>query len=61
MGGRPSPRRAGAAELLLCFGPTPACRVSLSLGNLTLNQAGSGLTLFSAAQGTNHVATLKLF
>lgn len=35
-------------------------KLSPGLGNLTLNQASSGLTLFSAAQGTNYVATLKL-
>lgn len=29
-------------------------KLSPGLGNPTLNQASSGFTLFSAAQGTNH-------
>lgn len=36
-------------------------KLSPGLGNPTLNQGTSGLMLFSTAQGTNHVAALKLF
>lgn len=56
----------------MCWGESPLlwsspylqshlAKLSAGLDNLTLSQASSGLTLFSAAQGTNHVVTLKLF